>query len=570
MKNFVFGFLLLSITVFASEQEAVQRVYAHLILEDYTSAVEEALSFLPHFPSSKDLYMAYLKALSENGDEMKALDTYKLIIEKFPEEKNNRTLLENLAWGVLKKGKNSSQLPVNVVALLGATYTSDARALPLLIDQMRDSNAYLRAAAVRLSSMLGDYMLQQELFRLLQQEKVWYVRVEVINALGNLRVKKAKAYLQELVASQQTLIEERASAIIALASIYDKVERKELEAFTKSDRAGLRQLVCQLVQHFDAKEHTDLLIQLTNDRSPDVRVSALTSLGLMGQKDSWPSVSKCLSDPDPAVAITASWLAVIFGQEIGLESLEKWIQNPFHDWSRASAAALAITGKAGEKLSSNVLRKHEDPFVRATIAIGLIGQRKDTKEALKCLFDVFSVEKGLWMWDSRYNPLFRTLAPSAIRHIDQIPNYPTLVDQLVRIEVLSILSMMRYPKAQIAVRDFLQKGGWGVTSAASATLISEGDDESLAAVKSLIHDKDEKIRIQAALMLAIVGSDFSALKVLEEAYPNVDREMKIHILEAIAYIKDPSTIPFLLQVLSEPFQVLRIVAASVIIQCLNN
>ncbi len=70
------------------------------------------------------------------------------------------------------------------------------------------------------------------------------------------------------------------------------------------------------------------------------------------------------------------------------------------------------------------------------------------------------------------------------------------------------------------------------------------------------------------MILAIVGSDPSAVKILQEAYPRADREMKVHILEALAHIGDPSSIPFLLDILKEPFQVLRVVSASALIQCL--
>ena len=49
----------------------------------------------------------------------------------------------------------------------------------------------------------------------------------------------------------------------------------------------------------------------------------------------------------------------------------------------------------------------------------------------------------------------------------------------------------------------------------------------------------------------------------------MEREMKIHVLEAIGHIGDRESIPFLIQILKEPFQVLRVVAASALIQCLS-
>lgn len=74
--------------------------------------------------------------------------------------------------------------------------------------------------------------------------------------------------------------------------------------------------------------------------------------------------------------------------------------------------------------------------------------------------------------------------------------------------------------------------------------------------------------MQAALILALLGSDDAAVKVLQEAYSKVEREIKVYILEALGHIGDPQSIPFLLEILNEPFQVLRVVAASALIQCL--
>jgi HEAT repeat protein len=73
--------------------------------------------------------------------------------------------------------------------------------------------------------------------------------------------------------------------------------------------------------------------------------------------------------------------------------------------------------------------------------------------------------------------------------------------------------------------------------------------------------------MQAAFILAMLGGDSTAIKVLQEVYPKVG-EIKLHILQAIGHFGDPASIPFLLKVLSEPFQVQRLVAASALIQCL--
>jgi HEAT repeat protein len=127
---------------------------------------------------------------------------------------------------------------------------------------------------------------------------------------------------------------------------------------------------------------------------------------------------------------------------------------------------------------------------------------------------------------------------------------------------------VKYSKAKQTLREFLKNQVGKVPNFAAATLLEEGDEEEVALVKELLNDPDERIRLQAAFILALRGREVSALKVLKEAYPHADREMKIHILEAIAQIGDRESIPFLLEIFKEPFQVMRIIAASALIKCL--
>lgn len=570
--------LLLSMTgrLFAEqkEEEFKKRIYAHLMISDRLSAVEEAEKAVREYPESKALQLAYIRALSEKGDETEAMEQWVETSIKFQEEKNNRRMLELLAWGVLNKGESSAQLNIRLNSMLGAAFTRDAKAIPILLEQMRASNALLRSIAVKLATSFGDAPLKDEIARLLKEEKIWYVRLDVIQAVGLLRLHELKGELKEIIGNPRTLAEEKASAIVALVSMYDQIDREELVSLVRSDRAGLRQLAVEVITHLNMKEELDLLLPLLCDTSSDVRISALNGLGLMRvQKVGSTPVSELLEENvhsnSPEVAITASYVLVLLNEREGGRQLSRWLKSENPEWRRLSSAALSASGKYGLKLTLKEFRETEDPYVKINLAIGLIGQRTQVKMACDAIHEVFSQEKNaLWMWDSHSNPLFRSLAPSRVKHIEHIPHYPAVVDQLVRLDLLSILSILRYPNAQAAVREFLQMRTWGVTGAAAATLLQEGDEEDLAAIRELLTDPDEKIRVQAAMILAIVGSDPSAVKILQEAYPHVDREMKVHILEALAHIGDPISIPFLVDILKEPFQVLRVVSASALIQCL--
>ncbi len=220
-------------------------------------------------------------------------------------------------------------------------------------------------------------------------------------------------------------------------------------------------------------------------------------------------------------------------------------------------------------LSLEEIRKQKDLYTKVNLAVGLIGLRKELKLSSEVLFQaIVDSEDSLWMWDTGENPLFRSLMPSKVRHIDEIPRYPLVVDQLAKLEIFSILSILKYPNALVAVKKFLKHQDASISGTAAMILLQEGDETALDLIKELLNDPDEQIRVQAALILALMGSDPSAASVLIDAYSKVGRDMKLHILEAIGRIGDPSTMPFLLEVLKEPFQGLRVVAASALIQCL--
>ena len=557
-----------------ASQKMAKRVHTHLLIEDPASAVSEAKKGLFTYPDSKPLKLALIKALCASGSEIEALEEWKDLATQDRELLEDRTALETLAWGVLNKGESSNQLSIKVNALIGASMTRDAKALPLILNAMRGSNSMLRSISIGLAAAYGDFPLQDEIERLLKDEHVWYVRLELIRAIGALRMTGAKDLLLEIIGNSRTMAEEKMAAIISLVGLYDSIGDKELASLVRSNRAGLRELACQIISHLDLTEKVDLLVPLLHDAHPVVRVSALSTLALLNIREiegkplfENPRVYRLIDDPIAEVAITASWLALLKGDKRGGKSLKNWALKGEDRYARLAAGSLAISGKAGVRLSKCLMRKSRDPYIQMTLAIGLIGQRESVDAACHVLTKHLSKTEK-WMWDTSLNPLFRTLSPSRVPLSGQIPNYPEVINQVTRLEVLQILCIMKHEGAQGAVKEFLAAHTWGVVGTAASTLLQEGDDEALDIVRGLLNDPEEKIRLQAALILAQLGNDKQAVEVLKQSYPHVHREIKIHILQAIAKVGDPEAISFLLDRLNEPFQVLRVVAATAIIQCL--
>lgn len=549
-------------------------MHTHLLVDDSRSAIREAQQFLSTYPESKTLRLALMKALCQAGDEIEALETWNRLIVEDESLVHDRTALETLAWGVLNKGEGSNQLIIKVNSLLGASMTRDARAIPLILEALRGTNSMVRSIAVSLAAAYGDLPIQQEIARLLYEEKVWSVRLELIKAAGQLRMKETKERLIEIIGHPRTLAEEKMAAIISLVNMYESVEDKELASLVRSNRAGLRELACQIISHLNLNDKIEMLLPLLRDPNSSVRISALNTLALLGIEkiEEKPlmqniQVRRLLNDHVPEVSITAAWLALLRDDGKGKELLEKMTLRGEEKYARLAAGAIAISGKKGVALAKKIVKKSTNPYVQVTLALGLIGQRENIDQACKILDQHLGMSEK-WMWDTAFNPLFRSLAPSRVPHSPQTPNYPKVVDQLTRIELLQVLCVMGYPQAQEAVKGFLETNSWGAVGAAAATLLQEGDDEALDTVRALLKDPQDKVRIQAALILALLGGDKGAVQVLKEAYPLANREIKLQILEALAKIGDPGTIEFLLERLNEPFQVLRVVAATAIIQCL--
>lgn len=566
MKFFFSFFLFSSLYATLSESESTKRIYDHILIHDYLSAVTEGKQADSLYPDVKSVTIAYFRALCEQGDEIEALKIW----EKIPlAERKERSLLEALAWGVLNKAKQSSQLEIRLNVLMASAFTRDVKALAFIIEEMRSSNALLRSLAIHLASSYGDALLQKEIERLLREEKLWYVRLEVVQAIGQLRMTQVQGLLQEILIHPKTTLEEKGAIQMALVNMYETLSHKELLHLVKSSRAALRHLACNLVAYLTLTDLAPEIYPLLNDPVPDVQIAALNALTLLKVEGSFDLIKTHFEDPAFDVAITAAWSAMIFDPKIGEPVMHRWLRDPDTDHRRMAAGALAVAGSKGVPLALKVMKESADHYVKATLAVGLINQRKELPFAQKMLYSILTKDqKTEWMWDNHYNPLFRSLAPSRFRHREGIPQFPKVVDQMVRLELLSLLCMTDYPKAEEAVRGFLTSHSWGVTGTAASILLGEGNETSIEISQKLLEDPDERVRLQAAFILAVMGHNEAALPILQEAYPRLERGMKLRVLEAIAQVGEAESIPFLLTQLHEPFQLLRVAAASALIRCL--
>lgn len=568
MKKSFFGALLCPALLFSavssalSEEEFLNRIDAHFIIGDYERAFNDAKQVYEQYPHSSKAWSAYIRSLPYVGEEISAVR----MMRSSPSS-CDPVLIEEVAWGILRNGVKSSQYNIKYLTLLGAYFTRDARAVKLLFEGLKDENAVIRNIALRLSSYLGDEPFKRFIMDMLKMEKSWRVRLEAIRAVGRLRLKSAERELKKIASGDGTY-EERAAAIEALISIYDDISQGEFERLIRSPKAGLRLFAIKAALYFEKEKCGAAILNACFDPINDVRVEAINAIPFLkgiSEEDLKTAFERLKTDTNPEIAITASWAALVKFDD---QSLKKWLFVEDEVYRRFAAAAVAAAGKNGVTIAIEGFEKSADPYVRANLALGLLGQKVEEKRCCDELFLLLEKRKELLMWDSGSNEHFRILAPSRVEHIEEIANYPEIVDQSLELELLSILAVKEDGRAEKAIRSFLQKKRWGLTGMAALTLLKEGNEESLKLLKSLLNDPEKNVRCQAALVLAVYGKDESAIPFLEEAYNEADRELKVKLLEALCYVGKENSYNFFLKAMEEPFQALRIIAASGVIQAI--
>ncbi|MBT3394157.1 MAG: HEAT repeat domain-containing protein [Waddliaceae bacterium] len=568
-RFFLASFVVVSTLCGSDAQEDIEKVRAHIVIGDVPAAIREAREGVKRFPDDEDTYAAFVGALALEASDKEIVAAWKDYSTIFPEGVLRDAVLEDMAWGIVRNGSNASSVVARLSSMVGAVSSNDIRAVNILIKNMRGANSFLRGVAVKLAPYLRDSALKEELLSLLDNERDWYVRLAVIESLGEMHVAEITEKLESLLDDERTMAEIKIQSIEALGVLVEDNAVEEIRSLAQSDRAILRTIACRAAFSLGLGDAVkDDVYDLLDDNNAEVRAAALYVVGCSDYEDIEQRIEERLDDNDYHVAITAAWALVRNGIATAEELFPRWLSHENSDVRRFAAAVLATTGKYGVALAYDVAVNSEDIYVRANSAYALIGQREHVDVACEALYVLLDEEYDKIMWEG-YG-IFKTLMPSDVAYDERIPNYPEVVNQMTRLDVLKSIAMFDGDKAQTIVQRYLKEHFWGITGFAALTLLEEGNDEAIDAVRLALNDDDEAIRAQAALVMALWGKDPSVISVLHEAYHDADRELKIIILEALGSLGDKQSVPFLVEALDTPFQSMRIVAASALIQCGNH
>jgi HEAT repeat protein len=567
LKVAFLSLFLISTGVAMTPEFLARRIQAHLLIGDSASACLAAQAALKSFPQDPLILEWVIRSLASEGELDRFMETWELLHAMHPEKALNQNLLEEMSWGILRKGQTAPGFTTQLISLIGAALTQDMRAVSFLIEGMHHTHVQIRALAVELSAYYKDQALKEEIGRLFQEEQSLDVRVEVIKALGVLKLDTYLPDLMRCLENRKINSKEKEAAIQAIILLREKIGEDELKVLAGSKRAGLRQLACEAIGKCQQKNASHLLIQLIQDSQPEVAASALKAWGLLRQPATDTIKQLAKAGLDPRVAITAAWVWLLEDPKEAATSMLYWLEHKEEAIRSLAASAVASAGPYGLALAKEQIEKSSDPFVRLNLALGLARQREETLLACQVLEEVLENNRELWMIST--DGLFETIEKSNLRHNSAIPNYPEVINQTVRLEIINLLAILESPRALSILKAFLKEKKWGVTGLAAESLLGEGDETAIDLVRELLRDEDPSIRLEAALVLASWARDLSATQTLLDVYSKVDRQTKLKILESLGRIGDKTVIPFLLERFKEPSLIIRMVAASMLIVTLN-
>ncbi len=557
----------------SSAEEFAKMIEANIVIKDYSKAFEISELGMKIFPQDIVLKDLSIRSLALADHPRKALKLYQESREiNSLNLHKDFDLIEDLAWSMLLNQKDSTEL-VKLIALSGALHTSDSRALKLLIESLDSSNFAIRLAAAKYGAYFPDQIVKEKLYEKLKSETKAEVRVALIRSVAMLKMDNALGLLKGLLQTKNLSSMEESACIEAILRIKENFTISEIEYFSKNKSIGLRSLALHYLFYYGDSKDSSLIFAFLKDPVLEIQLQAIGAIGSMNLDFSlYPETHTLLKEymqcDNVYLSTAASWLLLQCGEKMAIEGLRKGILSGSNKVKQFTAGYIASGGMKSYSLMEECFKNQEDPYIKATMALSMIKLNHKEKEAIDylCHFVAHHKEKIQEDHISFFDGTI--ILPTKALHHHITHQYPEMIDQMTRLNLLNTLCIVEAKQAVGLTKDLLKKSVWGVAGNAAVLLLGESDVDAVEMIRTMLNDKDEAISLQAALALAFFAKDNTGLDRLIEGYSKVNFETKMYILEALGNIGDRKALPFLLKTMGEPFEILTKIAAASVILCL--
>lgn len=429
-------------------------------------------------------------------------------------------------------------------------------AVPALVVLLRDEEWVAFSAAAALAE-IGDATALPPLLDLLKQDReaVRYAAIEAIAALDRAGITALPLF--ELVP--------QAGAGLRPALI------KTLVAITESQRADLW-------SGLDKEQWLGILVEMLADEDPEVRLAAMTGLGLLGDRRGTKAilnVYRQLSQPSDEVADLAVRALVRTGDRqalvdavrqdedsagaIAIRALGELraceavvelgaVRRASLDWNRRRLAIIALGLIATEQALALVAEAIDDQtgYVRLE-AVRILGE-SDRAPAVKLLLARLKTER------------YREVRDEIVETLVRVSGHDVMV-QLVgllqdsrsetREAAARAIGLARLPEGLVPLMDAMNDAEWRVRQAVVEAIGQYQDERALHSLLLALSDGHERVRLASVFGLARWDSPEAREALINQCLRDSDVWVRYRTVERLGHHRVTDAVPVLVALLEE-------------------
>ncbi len=220
----------------------------------------------------------------------------------------------------------------------GLGQLGDPRALPALVEALRDPHAFVRWAAAQAIGQIGEQRAVSLLLPLLQ-EKDPLVRRSAVDALAHFNTEEVRRALRRMLHDPDPSV--RRNAIDAIARLSDPAAIDALIlALDPQNEFWVRYSAAEALGIVGDHRAVPPLIEASRDPRPLLRRAVVSSLGLLRDSRAIPTLLQALEDEDAQVRLHAADGLARIGHEGVLPHLEAHRDDPASIFGRTVGQAV--------------------------------------------------------------------------------------------------------------------------------------------------------------------------------------------------------------------------------------
>jgi len=560
---------LIGLTLNVHSQDFSRRIECWLMLDQFERAWEDVTLWVDKEPESAAAKSYRVIIAAKRADYAHLSNFWREFEQLQPEPSEWEHTLEEMAWAVLYTASRSDSVQQRVMSLIGQAMTHDVRALPTLRKALYDPAPFVRSLAAKALPFCCDLEASKELEQVAEREPLPDIKAELLQALGRCGAPSSHSLLLRYIHGKEAQLQ--VAALSGLANQRGSIDSSLVMLCLKHPRVAMRSLGCQIASYLPLGVAWQQLCSMTSDPHLKARRMAWMSMQSLRLppasfkllRPCWDSAVKSL---DASTLIQACVVGMRAWPDESLQILRDYCSSG-DQWIRLQAiTALSRSGPIALSALKEIARSHSDRYMRINALLALLAFRCDIAQVgTQLQQELDSLDQRVMSIDGG---CLLAIAPSEVRHHPGISNYPEAVDLMTRLRMMHVLRCAGIDPDYHTLIRWLGDARWGLSAAAAQFMLSEGNSDAVAVVQGLLSHPDEHIRLEAALVVASVGRDEAALPVLKQMLSTADPQQKERIIEAAASLGAQELLPDLMAFLVDQSPMMRVSAASAILQIL--